>query len=162
MLTLIFQKNYSTFLSVNQGLINSRAFRIKITFSLLVVTPIGFASKFYPGPGAWWFNDYAGGMLYEIFWCLVAVLIWPRGSRLKIALCVLGITSLLECLQLYHPPFLEMIRTTFIGRILIGTSFSWWDFPYYVVGCFIGWLWIGCLRKSVSSENNDLHHADKK
>ncbi|MBN2031142.1 DUF2809 domain-containing protein [bacterium] len=147
---------------VSQALINTRAIRIKIVISLLVLTPIGFASKFYNGPAAWWFNDYAGGMLYELFWCLVVVLIWPQVSRFKVALWVLGVTSFLEWFQLAHPPFLETIRSTFIGRTLIGTSFSWWDFPYYVVGCFFGWLWIGFLRRSALSDQKDHHHADRK
>jgi hypothetical protein len=121
-------------------------FRLKVVLSLLFLTPIGFASKWYHGPHSMWFNNYFGGMLYEIFWCLVAIFIWPRTSGLKITLWVLGITSFLECLQLWHPPFLEAIRSTFIGRTLIGTSFAWWDFPYYVLGCSLGWLWIRLIK----------------
>jgi len=45
--------------------------------SLLVVTPLGFAFKFYPGPGNWWFNNYGAGLLYEIFWILLAFLFFP-------------------------------------------------------------------------------------
>ena len=125
--------------------------RRKILITLLVVIPLGFGSKFYRGPGAWWFNDYAGGILYEVFWCLVVAFMRPEASGLRIALWVLGITSLLECLQLWHPPLLEIIRSTFVGRTLIGTSFTWWDFPYYLIGCGVGWAWIGLLRKSASN-----------
>ncbi len=141
---------------------NTRLFRFKIAFSLLILVPIGFASKFYNGPGGWWFNNYAGGMLYEIFWCLIVVFIWPRFSGLKIALWVLGVTSFLECLQLVHPPFLEAIRSTFIGRTMIGTSFAWWDFPYYVVGCFLGWLWIGYIRKTAIASENEPRQTDNR
>lgn len=123
-------------------------FRGKIIASLILIIPLGFASKLYKGPGSWWFNDYAGGMLYEIFWCLVAAFIWPRASGLRIALWVLGVTSFLEFLQLWRPYFLEIVRSTFIGRTLIGISFTWWDFPYYVIGCCIGWLWIRLLKTS--------------
>jgi len=123
-------------------------FRIRVALSLLFIIPLGFASKFYRGPDAWWFNDYAGGMLYEIFWCLVLTFVWPRASDFKIAFWVLGITSFLEFLQLWHPYFLEIIRSTFIGRTLIGTSFTWLDFPYYVIGCSLGVVWIKGLRKN--------------
>ena len=124
-----------------------KIFRIRVVLSLLFIVPLGFASKFYHGPDAWWFNDYAGGMLYEIFWCLIIVLIWPKTSEWKTALLVLGITSFLEFLQLWHPYFLEVIRSTFIGRTLIGTSFTWMDFPYYIVGCGLAVAWIKGLRK---------------
>ena len=130
---------------------DTRKFRGRIVLSLLFLVPVGFATKFYKGPSAWWFNDYAGGMLYEVFWCLVAVFVWPKFSSLKIAFWVLGVTSSLEFLQLWHAPFLQIIRSTLIGRTLIGTSFSWLDFPYYVIGCFEGWLWIRFLRRSIAT-----------
>jgi len=53
---------------------------------------------------------------------------------------VLGITCSIECLQLWHPLFLESIRSTFIGGTLIGTTFSWWDFPHYAIGCCVSWF----------------------
>ena len=46
----------------------------RVAVSLLVVTPLGFAFKFYSGPGNWWFNNYGAGVLYEIFWVLLAFL----------------------------------------------------------------------------------------
>ncbi len=124
-----------------------KIFRIRVILSLLFIIPLGFATKFYCGPDAWWFNDYAGGMLYEIFWCLMLALVWPRTSEFRIALLVLGITSLLEFLQLWHPYFLEVVRSTFIGRSLIGISFTWLDFPYYVIGCSLGVIWTKRLKK---------------
>ena len=39
---------------------------------LLVLTPLGFATKLYHGPAGLWVNNSFGGMFYEIFWCLVA------------------------------------------------------------------------------------------
>jgi len=126
---------------------NHKTHRLTALVSLLVVTPIGFASKFYSGPGAWWCNNYAGGVMYEIFWCLVGLFLWPRASTVSIAAWVFGVTCSLELLQLWHPHFLEVIRATFIGRSLIGTSFSWWDFPHYLVGCCAGWFWIRSLAK---------------
>ena len=107
---------------------------------LLIITPLGFASKFYKGAGAWWFNNYAGGILYEMFWCFVVIILFPYATAFWVACSVLGITCLLECLQLWHPLFLESIRSTFVGSTLIGTTFVWWDFPHYVMGSFAGWL----------------------
>ena len=128
---------------------NLRTHRLVTVASLLIVVPLGFASKFYSGPGAWWLNDYAGGVMYEIFWCLVVSFICPRASAVLIAVCVFSATCFLEFLQLWHPRFLEVIRGTFMGRTLIGTSFSWWDFPHYLVGCGAGWFWIESLRRYV-------------
>ncbi|MGA1867505.1 MAG: DUF2809 domain-containing protein [bacterium] len=120
--------------------------RKTILLSLLIVTPAGFLFKLYPGPGRYWVNNLASGMLYEIFWCLMIFFLLPRKEYIiKIALSVFLVTCSLEVLQLWHPWILEQIRSTFLGRTIIGTTFCWWDFPYYVAGCSIGWLWMRIL-----------------
>ncbi|MFQ5865842.1 MAG: DUF2809 domain-containing protein [bacterium] len=122
-------------------------YRTTLLVSLLVITPLGFASKFYRGPLAWWFNDHLGGLLYEMFWILLIILIWPKLSPFWVACGVFLVTCALEFLQLWHPPFLQLIRSTFLGRTVIGTSFTWWDFPYYIVGCAAGSLWLRYVRQ---------------
>ena len=124
------------------------AIRKRCIYSLLVVTPLGFLFKIYPGPGRWWFNNYGAGLLYEIFWILIVFAISPRKQLInKIPVGVFIITCALEVLQLWHPKFLEMIRSSFIGTALIGTTFSWLDFPHYALGCFIGWQWLRWLNE---------------
>ena len=113
----------------------------QLALSILLVTVAGFASKFYPGPGAWWFNDHLGGLFYVAFWCLVGVLVFPQASPGRIAFWVFAITCVLELLQLWHPPWLQQIRGTFLGRSLLGTTFQASDFLYYLLGWGIGWAW---------------------
>jgi hypothetical protein len=127
-----------------------RLIRQRVLLSLLLITPAGFLLKLYAGPAQAWFNNYVVGILYEVFWCLILFFIWPRRARTtRIAVAVFLVTSFLEALQLWHPWALEQIRATFLGRTLIGTSFAWWDFPHYVLGCGLGWLWMrGLLWKS--------------
>jgi len=115
--------------------------------SLLLVVPLGFSSKFYRGPAAEWVNGSLGGVLYEIFWCLLIFLCFPRTKPLRIAGIVLAVTCLLEFLQLWHPPFLETLRSWFLGRTVLGTSFYWLDFPHYLAGSALGWLWLNYLRR---------------
>jgi hypothetical protein len=119
-----------------------------IVLALLVVTPAGFLFKFYSGPAQWWFNNYGAGLLYEIFWILIGFFFLPKKELAnKIPLWVLIGTSILEVLQLWHPWYLEKTRSYFLGRALIGTSFTWWDFPHYVVGCLLGWLVVKLIIK---------------
>jgi len=127
---------------------SSRGQKIQIwgVFSLLIIVTIGFYSKFYSGPAANWVNNSLGGVFYEIFWCILIFLFFGSSKPWIIATFVLIVTCLLEFLQLWHPPFLEIIRSNFIGRMVLGTSFTWSDFPYYFLGCGIGWLWIRRLQ----------------
>ena len=116
---------------------NASANRLAYAGVLVVVTPLGFMTKFYGGPGADWVSNYAGGFLYVLFWVFVCLVLVPRVSPRVTALWILSITCALEVLQLWHPPFLEAIRSTFAGRALIGTTFVWWDFIYYIVAAAV-------------------------
>lgn len=119
-----------------------------IVVALAFITPLGFFAKLYPGPGRYWFNNYGAGVLYEIFWCLILLFFWPKRENItKIAASVFTATVFLEALQLWHPWVLERVRSTFLGAALIGTTFSWWDFPHYLLGCTIGWLLMHRLLK---------------
>jgi hypothetical protein len=115
--------------------------------SILILVPLGIYSKFYSGQAARWVNDSLGGVLYVIFWCLFAFLFLSNTKPWKIATAVFAGTCFLEFLQLWHPAFLEYLRSNFMGRTILGTTFTWSDFPYYLVGCGIGWLWMKSLKK---------------
>ena len=56
------------------------------------------------------------------------------------------ITSFLETLQLWRPKPLEKVRSTFIGHVLIGSTFSWSDSPHYVAGCLLTVLLVSFLK----------------
>jgi hypothetical protein len=135
---------------VRNFMIKSPRQRLLTILSLLIVTPLGFLSKFYSGPLHEWCNDFGGDILYEIFWCLFVFLLIPsRKTLTRIPVWVFGITCVIEFLQLWKSPFWEAIRATFIGRTLLGTTFVWWDFPHYAVGCLIGWLWLRQISRTV-------------
>jgi len=119
-----------------------------IILSLLIVVVMGFFFKYYTGPAHQWFNDYGAAVFYEIFWCLFAFLFArSRAAIIQIPLWVFVITCILEFLQLWHPPLLEAMRATLIGKLLLGTTFVWWDFPHYILGCVLGWLWLRQLQR---------------
>jgi hypothetical protein len=126
-------------------------FRRAILQLLLVVVPLGVASKFYGGPAQHWVRNHAGGILYVGFWILLVLMIRPTLSPRLAAVTVLGITCLLEVLQLWHPPVLEAVRSTFIGHAFIGSTFSWWDFPNYVLGAVLGVLFARWARTRAST-----------
>jgi len=122
-------------------------YRLYMLLSIAVITPWGFASKFYRGPAAFWANNSLGGVLYEIFWCCAVSLILPRARPAAVTASVFAVTAVLEILQLWHPPVLETIRGTFLGATLIGTTFVPADFVYYIMGCVIGGAWLTWVRK---------------
>jgi len=124
-------------------------YRFNLFIAIIIIIPLGLVSKFYNSPLYQWLNNYSGGIFYEIFWILLVILINPKIPPLIAAIWVFMITALLEFMQLWHPPFLEAIRATLIGRLLIGTTFDWWDFPHYILGCTITWLGLKTLKNQL-------------
>lgn len=120
--------------------------RLLIAVSIALVVPLGLYTRFYSGFGESWVRGSLGGVFYVIFWCLVVYLVLDTTRPLFIVAAVLIVTSGLEFLQLWHPPALETLRRSFLGSALLGTTFYWSDFPYYIVGALIAWLWLNRLH----------------
>ena len=121
------------------------------TALLLLVAALGVGTKFYSGPFASWVVGSAGGVLYEVFWVLLAAHVAAFfGLPLKLRSLVAAVfvaTCAIEFAQLWHPPWLEALRASFLGHALLGTTFSWVDFPHYGVGCVIGGALVHVTRR---------------
>lgn len=121
---------------------------------IILITPLGFLSKFYTGPASDWVNNSLGGVFYVIFWILAVFLIRPYWKPILIAVGVLIATSFLECTQLVNHPALSAIRSTFIGRTIIGSTFNPSDFVYYLAGCAIGLAFLTRMHPPPSAGRN--------
>jgi hypothetical protein len=120
-------------------------YRRKLLLSLLLIVPFGLFTKFYRGVGQAWLNDAFGGIPYEIFWILLVAWLRPHWRPGAIALGVFLATVVLEFLQLWQPAWLQAIRATLPGRLVLGNTFVWSDVLYYIIGCVLGWLWLRWL-----------------
>lgn len=120
--------------------------RTRAVVSLVVLVPAGFGLKFYGGPFAGWVNDSLAGAAYVCFWCLALFAVRPaRRAIAPIVIAVVAATCGLEFLQLWRPPFLQAVRSVFLGRVLIGGTFVPSDFVYYVLGGAVAWVWLLAL-----------------
>ena len=97
------------------------------------IVAAGLAIRFLPIFPAW-FQDSGGGILYV---CLLAVLlriVSPQMPPAKTAALALALTCAVEFSQLLTNPAAIAIRSTLPGRLVLGTTFSWADFPPYFLG----------------------------
>jgi hypothetical protein len=53
--------------SMRYGIMDEVRQRLPTLLSILIITPVGFYSKFYDGPAASLVNNYLGGTFYVIF-----------------------------------------------------------------------------------------------
>ncbi len=134
-----------------------------ILLVLLLLTPLGFATKFYTGPGRVWVHAYAGDILYPMFWYFIAVLFFPDVRPASLCLLVFLFSTLIEFSQLGNGDALLWLRQSFLGRTLVGVSFSLVDILYYYVGSMLAVflhlaLYFYALPVS-ASEPKGHHHA---
>lgn len=126
--------------------------RLLIIISIIIVVPLGLYSKYYQGLGSEWVNNYGAAIWYEVFWCLFAFYFFYQEKFISlIPIYVFILTCFIEILQLWNLPLLALIRSHVLGKLLLGKTFSWWDFPHYVLGCLLAWFW---LRTIFLTENN--------
>jgi len=121
--------------------------RAATTVALVAVTLLSLAAKFYRGPGDIWVNNWGPASVgYVLFFCLIGLWLVPRRSAIPaIIVIVFTLTCLVEFLQLYRTSWLQTVRGMFLGRMVLGTSFSWWDFPAYVCGTVAAWFLLSWL-----------------
>ena len=89
---------------------------------------------------------YAGDALWAtlVFWILAIVR--PGATETMLALAALGIAVSVEVSQLYHAPWIDAIRATTPGALVLGQGFRWSDLACYVVGVLLAWGVDGTLR----------------
>lgn len=114
--------------------------------AIFVVILVGLASRRYP----WLFPEFMGKYPGDALWALMVFLGWgiifPGISTRKLAVYALATSYVDEFSQLYHAPWIDSIRSTFLGHIILGSEFMWFDFAAYAIGIFVGVLGESALR----------------
>lgn len=114
----------------------------------------GLASRRYPDFFPAFVARYAGDTLWAalVFWILA--LLWRRGSTSWLAAGALAIAFVVECSQLYHADWIDSIRRTALGALVLGSGFLWSDLVCYAVGvglaAVLDVLIAGCDRSSAA------------
>lgn len=120
-------------------------YRLSLGISVMIFVPIGYMVRF-AGPGPEWLNDALGTFVYEMFWIALMVFLFPTLLPIWASAGVFIATCGLEVLQLLQSPFWQALRSTLVGRLVLGNTFTWTDFPAYAIGSALGWAWVSGLR----------------
>lgn len=82
--------------------------------------------------------EYAGDALYATLIFVLAAFVRPRAAGLWLASVAFGFSALVEASQAVHFGVLDAVRATLPGRLVLGTTFVWSDFPCYAAGALLG------------------------
>jgi hypothetical protein len=112
-----------------------------IYFLLFIVIIIsGLASRNYSKMLPNWVDLYLGDALWALIVFVLIGMILKHKSSLTIVLLALSFSYIIEISQLYHAPWIDKVRSTWLGGHILGFGFLWSDLLCYTVGIAAGFL----------------------
>ena len=108
--------------------------------AILTVITLGLLSRRFPGflPAA--LGKYPGDALWALMVFLGFGFWFHRTPTKVVGLAALAFSGTIEFSQLYHAPWIDSVRATLPGRLILGSGFAWGDLVAYAVGILAGGL----------------------
>jgi hypothetical protein len=108
-------------------------------------------------------SKYGGDALWALVVFLGFGFVFPQSSTLRVGLMALCFAWAIEFSQLYHAPWIDAIRSTRLGGLVLGSSFNVPDLFAYAAGITVGVLaeWAYFARKNANphqSSDDALHN----
>lgn len=110
--------------------------RSRPTYIVLFVATVvaGLASRAWDAALPAFISLYAGDTLWASMVVWLLAIVWPRARTVWLASAALAIAVADELSQLVHAPWLDGLRATRAGALVLGQGFLWSDLICYVVG----------------------------
>ena len=126
--------------------------RIIFFLSAVAVVFVGLASRRYQAVLPEFVGEYAGDTLWALMLSLLVSALLAGRTVTYRATISLVLAFLVEISQLYHAPWIDSIRNTTLGGLVLGFGFLWTDLVCYTVGIIIGAVAECGLRRAVNQE----------
>lgn len=81
---------------------------------------------------------YSGDILWALMVFLMISFVFNRKSVTFITIVSICFSYGIELSQLYHAPWIDAIRNTTLGGLILGFGFLWRDLVCYTIGIIIG------------------------
>ena len=105
-----------------------------------VVVALGLSSRRYAAFLPEVLARYSGDTLYATMIFVGFGFLFPRLRSLRVAIVSLIFCYAIELSQLYHAPWIDDMRHTRAGGLVLGYGFLWSDILCYTVGVVLGLL----------------------
>jgi hypothetical protein len=108
--------------------------RVAYAIALVLVVAAGLASRRFGHTLPAIVATYAGDTLWASMVFVGLGVLFTRWSTGRVAAAALAFSCLDEISQLYHAPWIDAIRATTPGALVLGYGFLWSDLACYTVG----------------------------
>ncbi len=116
---------------------------------ILLTIPAGLGTRIYASQIPMLVANYGGDVLYATFIFFAVRLLLIRYPLVKIGIISYLICITIETLQLYHAPWIELIRHTPPFGLILGYGFLWSDWICYLAGTLLGFFIAMLLEKKL-------------
>jgi len=99
---------------------------------------LGIGSRRYAHALPGFIATYAGDTLWALAAFFGFGVLLPKASIQTIAILAMAFSVAIEFSQLYHAPWIDSIRQTTLGGLILGFGFLWSDLICYAVGVGLG------------------------
>lgn len=104
-------------------------------------------------------DKYSGDCLWALMIFLLFIFIFNKRSTIFVGVLALIFSYGIELSQLYHAPWIDSIRDTTLGGLVLGFGFLWSDILCYTIGIGIGMvvdiiISIGLKKKCIIEKNS--------
>lgn len=99
---------------------------------------VGLTARRYQAALPEFVGEYTGDTLWALMLSLLVSTLVAGRTVMSRARISLGLAFLVEISQLYHAPWIDSIRNTTLGGLVLGFGFLWTDLVCYTVGIIIG------------------------
>jgi hypothetical protein len=104
---------------------------------LLVTIALGLATRRLPSAFPELIARFGGDALWATMMFWLAALVRRAAATKHLAFCALAICYAVEISQLYRAPWIDDLRSTGVGALVLGQGFLWTDLVSYAVGVAI-------------------------
>lgn len=101
---------------------------------MVLVVGAGLASRSFPQALPLGLGGYPGDALWALLVFLALAFARPGSRTSRLAMAALSVSYLVEAAQLYQDPWVNSIRSTSAGHLVLGQGFDWRDLLAYTVG----------------------------
>lgn len=103
-----------------------------------LVAALGIGSRRFGPQLPRFLAEYSGDTLWALAAFLGVGILLPRATTARVALLAMGVSVAVEVSQLYHAPWIDAVRGTTPGALLLGHGFLWSDLVCYAAGVALG------------------------
>lgn len=113
--------------------------RSRIVYLLLAAATVvaGLASRRFGAVLPEVVAAYAGDVLWATMVYLLIAAGWPSASTRRVALAAAIVSLAVELGQLYHAPWIDAVRQSRLGGLVLGRGFLWSDLACYAAGILL-------------------------